>query len=275
MAFALRLYRKQPGTVLAAVAGLALAIGLTTAVVSGVNATMYRRLTLPDAPLLRWVRSTETTPVASGVSLIRQFTYRELTQLAAQTDESRLAGVVSATASHEGHDEGLAAGVSTWFVSGGFFEIAGSPPTAHGRLLGPADDTWTSRAPVVINHTYWRRTFGADPAIVGLYGLTAFRVRQRVREIGVRMALGASRGVVIRSLLRDGLRPVVVGLVVGVGAAAVFAQLLAVILLGIPPHDPVSILGAAIVLLTAAAAAIFISALRTAVLDPSVALRTE
>lgn len=167
MAFALRLYRKQPGTVLAAVAGLALAIGLTTAVVSVVNATMYRRLTLPDAPLLRWVRSTETTPVASGVSLIRQFTYREFTQLAAQTDESRLAAVVSATASHEGHDEGLAAGVSTWFVSNGFFEIVGSPAASHGRLLGSADDTGTTRAPVVINHTYWRRTFGADPAIVG------------------------------------------------------------------------------------------------------------
>jgi hypothetical protein len=123
LAFALRLHRKQPGTVLAAVAGLALAIGLTTAVVSVVNATMYRRLTLPDAPLLRWVRSTETTPVASRTSLIRQFTYRAFTQLAAQTDESRLAAVVSATARLEGHDDGLASGVSTWFVSGGFFEI--------------------------------------------------------------------------------------------------------------------------------------------------------
>jgi putative ABC transport system permease protein len=77
-------------------------------------------------------------------------------------------------------------------------------------------------------------------AIVGLYGLTAFRVRQRVREIGVRMALGASRTAVIRGLLRDGLRPVVVGLVVGVGAAAIFTP-----------------------------------AVRTADLDPSVALRAE
>jgi predicted permease len=110
-------------------------------------------------------------------------------------------------------------------------------------------------------------------ALVGLYGVIAQTVVLRTHEIGIRMALGASRGSVVGLILRQGIRLTVIGAVVGVGLAAAAAQALATQLMGVQPLDAVSFAGTAGVLSIVAVAACAIPARRAAALDPLRALR--
>jgi predicted permease len=110
-------------------------------------------------------------------------------------------------------------------------------------------------------------------AAVGIYGVTAFVVGQRVQEIGVRMALGATRRDVIRLLLRDNLRPVVLGLCVGVLGGIASTQVVSSVLYGVSPADPWAFGGAVGLLLLAATSAVIIPARRAARHDPAMILR--
>ena len=112
-------------------------------------------------------------------------------------------------------------------------------------------------------------------ASVGLYALLSFLVTQRTREIGVRLALGAGRGLVLRQILGRGLALVGAGIVVGVPLALLAARLLRTLVYGVSSSDVVSLLGAAAVLTTAAGAAAFLPARRAVSVDPLVALRAE
>jgi predicted permease len=110
-------------------------------------------------------------------------------------------------------------------------------------------------------------------AIVGIYGVTTFVTGQRTREIGLRIAVGASRGDVLRLLLRDSLRPVAIGLAAGVVIALLASRLVAVVLYGVGASDPLAFASAIGVLLVSAAAAVFIPARRAARVDPAFVLR--
>lgn len=110
-------------------------------------------------------------------------------------------------------------------------------------------------------------------AALGVYGVTAFVVGQRTEEVGVRMAIGASSADVIRMLIKDSLRPVVVGLAVGLGLALVASQVLSREIGGISPHDPLSIGGALLILVACALAAVVMPARRAARTDPVGLLR--
>lgn len=110
-------------------------------------------------------------------------------------------------------------------------------------------------------------------ASLGLYGAMAHAVRQRQREIGIRMALGASRDTVMRLVLRQGLTVVAVGVGVGSIASMLIGQVLAGALFGVSPADPVALGTAAIVLLLTAAAACYLPARRASRLEPLQALR--
>jgi len=112
-------------------------------------------------------------------------------------------------------------------------------------------------------------------AVVGLYGVVAYSVTQRTREIGVRVALGAERRDVAWLVLRQGLGLAAIGLSVGLGLAFVAGRLLAKQLVGISPTDPISFAGTAMLLLVVAAAASALPARRAAALDPLVALRGD
>ena len=112
-------------------------------------------------------------------------------------------------------------------------------------------------------------------AAVGLYGVMAFNVSRRTREMGVRMALGARPDDVIRLVLRQGLWQIGIGMVIGIFLAAGLAQGLKIILFQVSALDPV-IFGATIVVLAAAGlAACFVPARRATRVDPMVALRYE
>ena len=112
-------------------------------------------------------------------------------------------------------------------------------------------------------------------AVLGVYGLLSYSVTQRTREIGLRMALGAWPGAVLRSAMRQGLRPAVVGAIIGLGIAAIATQLLASVLFGVPPLDVVSFAAATLGVLGLASIACYLAARRAAQVDPVQALRAE
>jgi predicted permease len=108
---------------------------------------------------------------------------------------------------------------------------------------------------------------------LGLYGVIAFGVSRRTREIGIRMALGAGRGRIVGQVAREAIVLVGAGAVVGLGIAALSTQALRGVLLGVAPLDPVSFLAAVAVLAAAAALAAAVPARRAASIDPLRALR--
>jgi ABC-type antimicrobial peptide transport system permease subunit len=111
--------------------------------------------------------------------------------------------------------------------------------------------------------------------IVGLYGFLAFRVTERKREIGIRMALGATRQATAWLVLRDTLGLAAVGLLVGVVFSLAVTRLESSVLFGVRPLDAASIAAALGILAMAAALAAWLPARRAASIDPMQALRTE
>ena len=108
----------------------------------------------------------------------------------------------------------------------------------------------------------------------GLAGLMAFSVSQRTQEIGVRMALGAARSEVLGMILRQGLRLVGIGLVLGAVGAFAFSRLMAGLLFGIGPTDAATFALTGVLLLIIATLACLVPARRASTVDPMVALRS-
>jgi ABC-type antimicrobial peptide transport system permease subunit len=112
-------------------------------------------------------------------------------------------------------------------------------------------------------------------ASIGLYGVTAYAVTSRTREIGVRMALGANRADVVRAMLRGPLVQTAVGLILGAPLAVVAVQAIATQLYGVEARDPFFLGGAMIALAVSAVVAAAVPAWRAASVDPTRALRAE
>jgi ABC-type antimicrobial peptide transport system permease subunit len=121
-------------------------------------------------------------------------------------------------------------------------------------------------------------------AAVGVYGVMAYMVNQRIREIGIQMALGAGAGGILRSVVLTGLRPVFVGAGVGLAAAAAISGLLKSLVafpsspdvfFGVSAFDPATFIGLTVFLALVAACASAIPAWRATHVDPVVALRYE
>lgn len=112
-------------------------------------------------------------------------------------------------------------------------------------------------------------------AVVGVYGVVSQATTQRRHEIGVRLALGAQRGDVLRLILRQGMTVVVAGTALGAAVAMGLVRFVAALLYGVHPSDPLTFAGVVVVLLAAALVACWIPARRAARLDPTVALRYE
>jgi predicted permease len=110
---------------------------------------------------------------------------------------------------------------------------------------------------------------------IGIYGVTAYAVARRTREIGIRIALGARRPDVVRMVLREGLLLTLIGAGVGLTLAAGASQLLAAFLFGIPPIDPVTFTGTTLLFVAIGIGACYAPVRRAARIDPAEALRRE
>jgi putative ABC transport system permease protein len=112
-------------------------------------------------------------------------------------------------------------------------------------------------------------------AVVGIYGAVAYTVEQRTGEIGVRMALGAQTIDVLRLVVRQGMNPVILGLIIGLAGTFAVGRLIATQLYQISPHDPFLLGAATVGLAISALLACVIPARRATKVDPIQALRTE
>jgi putative ABC transport system permease protein len=112
-------------------------------------------------------------------------------------------------------------------------------------------------------------------AAVGIYGVMSYSVAQQTREIGIRMALGAQRSDVLKMTIKQGLKLVGLGLVIGLAAAFVLTRVMATLLFGISATDPLTFITISFVLLVVAMVASYIPSVRAMRVDPMVALRYQ
>ena len=112
-------------------------------------------------------------------------------------------------------------------------------------------------------------------AAVGLYGVVAYSVSQRTREIGLRLALGALPRDVLRMVIGGGMKLALIGVVIGVVGALLLSNLVASMLFQVEPSDPASYAGMALLLLVVAALACYFPARRAMKVDPIVALQEQ
>jgi putative ABC transport system permease protein len=157
--------------------------------------------------------------------------------------------------------------------------------TVHGLDPGlPVDGVFTlaevrARASWVAK--LWGRMLSQVAALAlllatfGVYGIVSYMVSQRTHEIGIRMALGATRGDVLRLVVRQGLRLALQAVAVGLLAALLFTSALARLLYGVEARDPATLLGCAAALTLTALVASCAPAWRATRVDPIVALHTE
>jgi len=110
---------------------------------------------------------------------------------------------------------------------------------------------------------------------LGIYGVISYLVSERTHEIGIRLALGASRSNILRMVLRQGLGLAIVGAAVGLVCALIVSHLMASLLYGVRPTDPFTFVGVALLLIAVALLACYIPARYATRVDPMTALRYE
>lgn len=144
--------------------------------------------------------------------------------------------------------------------------------------IGAMDDTVASQLAQPKFQTGLMTSFAVVAlllAVLGIYGVNSFAVTQRRSELGLRMALGASRGAILGLVIGQGMLPTAAGIVAGLVGAATSASALRSILVGTDPLNPLAFLGAALILAASAALACYIPARRATRIDPAITLRIE
>src|SRR5258708_929373 len=112
-------------------------------------------------------------------------------------------------------------------------------------------------------------------AAVGIYGVLSYTVRRRVREIGIRMALGASHSDVLKMVVSDGMKPILIGVVMGLAAALALSRLVASLVFGVHPTDPLTFSAVALILITVGVLANIVPAYRATRIEPVRTLRED
>jgi putative ABC transport system permease protein len=156
--------------------------------------------------------------------------------------------------------------------------IAGIDPQATASSIATMDEILSN---AVVSPRFYATLLGVFASVavllsaVGIYGVVAYTVSRRTREIGIRIALGARRHAVLRLMLGQILLVVAAGLCIGLAGAALFARSLDTMLFGLTPVDPVTFVLAPVSFAVVAAVAAFIPSRRATRIDPQTALRCE
>jgi putative ABC transport system permease protein len=142
-----------------------------------------------------------------------------------------------------------------------------------------------SLAGAIRDETWFYRVFGVVFTVlggvalflasIGLYGVMAFSVKRRTREVGIRIALGAQLRDVLQLILAQGFRQVAIGLVIGLSLAAIASQAVRMALFRVEPHDPIVFGAVVVTLVLSGLAACLVPALRATRVDPLTAIRAE
>ena len=250
-----------------------------TTFVGVVNEAMVRRYFPHSNPLgrrLRWAR--ESTPqwieIVGVVGDVHHFGLADAEQPAVYTP------YVQSAQDWKRWSEVVLRGPGG---SVGLGELVRRKVRALDPLLPIARMRWMSE---VVGESLTRQRFDAELltifaasalglACVGIFGVMWSTVRRRRAEIGVRMALGAGPGRVVREIVADGMRLIALGIGIGLVAALALTRLMASLLFDVRPTDPATFLGVALLLAAAALFACWIPARRAARLDPMATLRAE
>jgi putative ABC transport system permease protein len=200
---------------------------------------------------------------------------------------------------HESLDRPAAAEVFLPYAQSGFYALTLVARTAPGSpvmLQAIKEQVWavdplqsvynSSRLDQLIAKTLTRERFNLFVlggfalatlllATAGVYGVMSFSTSQRTREFGVRLALGAGRGDIVRLVLREGLALAVAGVTIGIALALPLARLMKTLLFGVTTTDPVTFVSVSIGLVVVAAAACYVPARRALRIDPVTALRLD
>jgi hypothetical protein len=148
-------------------------------------------------------------------------------------------------------------------------------PLFQVRTLGEVYDQSMARTSFTLVMLAIAGSMALVLGIIGIYGVIAYMVSQRRREIGIRLALGAQQGELKRMFVRHGLALASIGVAIGLGAAAGLTRLMSSLLFGISPLDPPTFGFVALFLAAAAALASYLPARRASKVDPMEALRAE
>ncbi len=155
------------------------------------------------------------------------------------------------------------------------WSVSPSLPLARVRLLSEIAEESMMRTSFTLLMLAIAAAMALLLGMVGIYGVISYSVSQRTREIGIRIALGAQRGAVRGMFLRHGFALAVIGIVFGIGAAAGLTRLMAALLFGVSPWDPVTFASVSAVLGAIALLACYLPARRASSVDPVDALRWE
>ena len=154
-------------------------------------------------------------------------------------------------------------------------EVDPQQPVVRVRTLDDVHDEWLASPRLTATLVALFASLALIITLAGISGVTALAVSQRTHEIGIRMALGATRGRVLRMVVGEGLLMVILGLAFGAGSAPIVTRPMADLLFGVKATDPATYLAVAILVLAVAATACFVPSRRAASVDPLRALRSE
>ena len=160
-------------------------------------------------------------------------------------------------------------------IEDGLRMASGGLPVAHIRSMEQVRGESTSRTDFSMTLLVIFASVALLLAAIGIYGLMAYSVQQRTHEIGIRMALGASAHDVVNMVVRQGMALALAGVFIGVAAAVGLTRLLASLLYGVSPRDPIAMTSVPLLLIAVALAATYIPARRASRVDPVVSLRYE
>ena len=155
------------------------------------------------------------------------------------------------------------------------WQINGELPVSGLRTMQEIDSISLARISFTLTMLGIAAVLALSLGVIGIYGVIAYSVSQRTREMGIRIALGAQNGELRWLFVRSALALTGLGLTIGLGAAAAVAQLMRSLLFGVRPLDPLSFAMMALVLVTAAALASYLPASRISAINPADVLKAE